>query len=249
MGDWGVAVTLGLMGAFVGSFVALVARRWPAGRAFLLGRSACESCGAKLSPFALIPVLSYMALRGRCGRCGAPIGWREPAIELAAAGVGLWAGLMGQGVEAAILAGLGWWLLLIAVIDAEQFWLPDALTLPLLAAGLIEAGARAPGELADRAIGAAAGFLSLAAIAFAYRRLRGREGLGGGDPRLYAACGAWVGWAGLPSVMVWACLAAFSVIVARMAMGGAVRGNDALPLGTFLAIGLWLTALHGPLGL
>ena len=151
--------------------------------------------------------------------------------------------------SAAFTALLGWQLILIATVDAEHFWLPDALTLPLLVTGLAAAGLLPGSSLVDSAIGAAVGFMGLWLLAFAYRRLRHRDGLGGGDPILLAAGGAWVTWIGLPSVLLWASASALSLVVARIVTGRPVAGQDRLPFGPFLAIGIWLTWLFGPLGL
>ncbi|WP_366855556.1 A24 family peptidase [Brevundimonas sp.] len=145
-------------------------------------------------------------------------------------------------------AVLAWQLLLIAIIDAEHFWLPDVLTLPLLGTGLAAAALIEPHLLVDRLIGAVAGFVSLWLVALLYRSLRGREGLGGGDPRLFAGIGAWVGWAALPTVLVWACLAGLSVALVGAARVRRLDLIQRLPFGTFLAIGAWLAWLFGPLG-
>ncbi|HRD47757.1 MAG TPA: prepilin peptidase, partial [Caulobacter sp.] len=105
------------------------------------------------------------------------------------------------GPLAPIGAALGAALLLIATIDGEHFWLPNLLTLPLGAAGLAVGLTFGPGAPLDHLIGAAAGFLALAGLAAIYRRLRGKDGLGGGDSRMLGAIGAWVGWMGLPTVL------------------------------------------------
>jgi leader peptidase (prepilin peptidase)/N-methyltransferase len=98
-------------------------------------------------------------------------------------------------------------------------------------------------------IGAALGFGGLWLLAFVYRRVRGRDGLGDGDPILLAAGGAWVGWIGLPSVLIWASAAGLSYVAARMLVGRGMSGEDRLPFGPCLAIGIWLTWMLGPLGL
>jgi leader peptidase (prepilin peptidase)/N-methyltransferase len=152
-------------------------------------------------------------------------------------------------IAAAFTALLGWQLLLIAVVDAEHQWLPDCLTLPLLATGLAAASFLPLPTLRDSLIGAAAGFASLWILSRAYRRLRGREGLGGGDPYLLAAIGAWTGWIALPGVLVWASTAGLSLVAARRLTGRTVSASDRLPFGVFLAIGAWLTWLLGPIGL
>ena len=81
-----------------------------------------------------------------------------------------------------------------------------------------------------------------------YQRLRGRQGMGSGDPILFAGVGAWVGWQGLPSALLWACAAGFSIVLTFLITRRGVSATDRLPFGTFLAIGLWLTWLYGPLG-
>lgn len=172
-------------------------------------------------------------------------------LLLAAGGaiLGLWSALGQTSAAAAILTALfAWQLLLIAVVDAEHFWLPDRLTFPLALTGLIAAAALDERRLADGVIGTAVGFAALWLLSQAYRRLRGREGLGGGDPFLLGAIGAWVGWAGLPSVLLWAGLAGLSVVAGRAAAGRPLSGADRLPFGVFLAIGGWLTWTLGPLG-
>jgi leader peptidase (prepilin peptidase)/N-methyltransferase len=147
-----------------------------------------------------------------------------------------------------VSALLGWQLLLIAVVDAEHFWLPDRLTLPLIGTGLIATALLARGLPWPQILGAVMGFGLLWLLAWLYRRVRGRDGLGGGDPILFAGAGAWVGWTGLPSVLLWACATGLCVVLWRLLRRRPVRGEDRLPFGTFLALGVWLTWLYGPLG-
>jgi leader peptidase (prepilin peptidase)/N-methyltransferase len=175
---------------------------------------------------------------------------RAALMALAGAAVGIWAALAQPDLLAAVLTALlGWQLLLITVIDAEHFRLPDPLTLPLLATSGLAAFLLDQTAPLDAVIGAAFGFAGLWLLAFAYRRLRGREGLGDGDPILLAAGGAWVGWIGLPSVLLWASAAGLSFVAARLLTGGRVSGEDRLPFGPCLAAGIWLTWILGPLGL
>lgn len=245
-----LALILGGAGLAVGSFLGLVSLRLPRGEGVVRGRSRCDGCGRPLPPWRLIPLASYLASGGRCTACRAPIPPRYPLLELACAAIGVWAAMSQVApLTSGLTALLGWQLLLIAVIDAEHFWLPDRLTLPLLGTGLLAAFALDRTAPVDALIGAAAGFATLWLLALAYRRLRGREGLGGGDPFLLAAAGAWVGWIGLPSVLLWAATAGLSLVAARVLTGGRVSGADRLPFGPFLAIGAWLTWLVGPLGL
>ena len=244
------AVALAGVGLLVGSFLGLVSLRLPVGDGVVFGRSRCAGCQMDLPPWRMIPVLSWAISRGRCAACRATIPIRYPVIESVAGLIGVWAALaQPDPVAATITAVLGWQLLLLAIVDAEHFWLPDALTWPLAASGLA-AAVVLPGMTAiDGVIGAVAGFVGLGAIGWFYRRLRGRDGLGGGDPFLLGAGGAWVGWIGLPSVLLWATAAAFSLVAARLLLRRPVSGQDRLPFGVFLAIGIWCVWLWGPLGL
>ena len=245
-----IAVLMGLLGLIAGSFLAAVSVRLPRDEDAVLGRSHCMSCERTLKPWHLVPVVSWLALRGRCGFCGAAISPRYVMIELAAGAIGVWAALVGDsGVMVGVTAVLGWQLLLIAVIDAENFWLPDLLTLPLIATGLIAGGIAAQGWPWPQLIGAALGFGLLWLLAWLYKQVRHRDGLGGGDPILFAGAGAWVGWMGLPTVLLWACAVGFSIVATLLITRRAVSGTDRLPFGTFLAVGIWLTWLYGPLGL
>ncbi|WP_395650911.1 prepilin peptidase [Brevundimonas sp.] len=244
-----IAILLGLLGTVVGSFLAAVTVRLPREEGVVFGRSRCMSCEQTLAPAHLVPVLSWLWLKGKCGWCRAAISPRYILIELAAAAIGAWAALAGgDWVFVAATAVLGWQLLLIAIIDAENFWLPDILTWPLAATGLIAVAVLGQAIPWAQIIGAVAGFGSLWLLAWTYKRLRGRDGLGGGDPFLFGAAGAWVGWMGLPSVLLWACLAGFAVVMARLIVRRAVSGSDRLPFGSLLAIGIWLTWLYGPIG-
>ncbi len=235
-----VAAVLAVAGAAVGSFVALVADRWPAGRPVVWARSACDGCGAVLGPGELVPLAGFVAARGRCRRCGVAIPWRYPAIEAAAAAIGAASALAAAPPAAAAVAALGWALLLLVLLDARHLWLPSAVTWPLAAAGLLATAALDPAALADHAIGAAAGYLSLALVAAAYRRLRGRVGLGGGDAKLFAAAGAWLGWTALPLVLGSAAVAG---LVVALLLHRRLTLATRLPFGVFLAPAIWICAL------
>lgn len=241
----------GALGLIIGSFLAAVSVRLPRDEDVVLGRSRCMTCERVLRPWHLVPMFSWLALRGRCGSCGARISSRYIVIELAAGVIGVWAVWHGQGQNGPMMAAtafLGWQLLLIAVVDAENFWLPDILTLPLIGSGLVLNAILQQGVPWSQIIAAAAGFSMLWLLAWVYRRVRGRDGLGGGDPILFAGAGAWVGWSGLPSVLLWACAVGFSVVAARLIVRRKVQATDRLPFGTYLAVGVWLTWLLGPLG-
>jgi len=246
-----IAILMGLLGLVVGSFIAAVTVRMPRDEDVVFGRSRCMTCGEPLKVWQLVPVVSWLAQRGRCALCAAPVSPRYLLIECAAAGVGVWATLAGWDGGWPMIGAtalLGWQLLLIAIIDAENLWLPDELTAPLIVTGLISAAVLVQAWPFPQMIGAVTGFVLLWALAVLYRQVRGRDGLGGGDPILFAAAGAWVGWTGLPTVLLWACAAGFSVVLALLITRRKVEATDRLPFGTFLAIGIWLTWLYGPLG-
>lgn len=225
----------------IGSFLGVLVRRLPAEKPVVAGRSACEACGHVLRPSEMIPLLSYAAQRGRCRACGARIDPMHPAIELAALAVaGFSAWLVPGGPDLWLTCLLGWWLLALSWIDALHFWLPDALTLPLLLAGLAEAAWRVPAAIYSRALGAMLAYLALWLLATAYRRLRGREGLGMGDAKLLAAGTAWLGPRALPELLILApLLALFWVLVLRL-RGTQLSGTHKLPFGPFLAVAIWV---------
>jgi leader peptidase (prepilin peptidase) / N-methyltransferase len=227
------------LGAVAGSFVATILVRWPDGRSALSGRSRCDACEARLHVLDLVPVLSYAALRGRCRRCGARIDSRHLALEIAAAAIGLVALAAHPLPLAAATALLGWWLLLIAALDLEHHWLPDVLTLPLIPLGLAAAWAGLGPPLWERLAGAAIGWAALAGLAFLYRMVRGRDGMGGGDPKLMAALGAWVGAWFLPAILLGAGLAGLAAVAAMRLRGREVKRDSRLPLGTLLALAAW----------
>jgi leader peptidase (prepilin peptidase) / N-methyltransferase len=242
---WGLVVAA----PFIGSFLGVLIRRLPEGRPIVWARSACEACGAGLTASELVPLVSWVIARGRCRHCGRPVGWFYPAVELAALAVALIA-LAVDDIDTAWLdCLLGWWLLVLAWIDVRRWILPDVLTLPLIVAGLLAAAVLDPDSLADRALGAALGYLALRAVAWAYLRLRGREGLGQGDAKLLAAAGAWLGAVALPQVILVAALSALLVAAALRLSGRTMHAHSALPFGPFLALAIWALWLFGPLPL
>jgi leader peptidase (prepilin peptidase)/N-methyltransferase len=228
-----------ILGAAIGSFLATILIRWPQGRSVVAGRSACDKCGRTLEARDLVPILSWSLARGRCRTCGTRIDRRHLAAEAGAAMIGIAAFLAHPMPLAGVTAILGWWLFLLAALDLEQEWLPDRLTWPLLAAGLAAGWGGFGPAFDSRLIGAAAGFASLFLIARGYRALRGREGLGGGDPKMFAAIGAWVGWTQLPFVLVGAGLLGLSALLLKRLRGGRVQAADRLPLGTLMALAAW----------
>lgn len=222
------------------------AARWPSlGLDFVHGRSRCRACGATLGASDLVPLWSWFRRAGRCRHCGARIGWL-PLLAEAAGGLVALAAFATLGLEGAVLmTGVGWWLLLLALVDAEHGRLPDSLTLPLLVAGLaLAALASQPGPvgamlaglgvagLAAAGLGAGLGYLLFTAVGGLYRVWRGRVGLGGGDTKLLAALGAWLGPEGLAPLVLGAALLALGFALAT----GRRQANDALAFGPWLAL-------------
>lgn len=228
-------ILLGIVGAVFGSFIATVAIRWPAGRSALRGRSACDGCGRTLTAFELVPLLGFVVLRGRCRSCRTRIAAGHVVTEILGAGIGIIAGIVAPGAEGVAGAACGWLLLALGAIDLAAFWLPDVLTGALavvaLAGGLAGFGA----DLHARLIGGVAGFGVLWLVAKAYRRVRGRTGLGGGDPKLFSAIGLWLGWRALPEVLLIAALTGLAIVLVLTLAGRRMTATDRLPLGTLLA--------------
>jgi leader peptidase (prepilin peptidase)/N-methyltransferase len=233
---------------FIGSFLGLLIQRLPEGAPIARGRSRCDACGTPLRARDLVPLLSWLAAGGRCRYCRQPLGWFYPVVELAALAVAFISVLIDGGQRAWLDCVLGWWLLALGWIDLRSWLLPDALTLPLIIAGLTASFMFDPDQLVNRASGAALGYLSLMTIAALYRALRGREGLGGGDAKLLAASGAWLGAAGLPQVILLAALAALAAAGSLRLAGIRLGIHSALPFGPFLALATWVLWLFGPIG-
>ena len=233
---WAWPVGLALLGAIIGSVVASLVSRWPVGRSALRGRSRCDGCDVVLGPPELVPLLSAALARGRCRHCAAPSDPRHWQIELAAAAIGALAGLAVSGPVALAGAVFGWLLLALAALDLVAFWLPDRLTILLAAAGLATGAIGIAPSLLDRLIGGAAGFAGLWCVGQGYRLLRKREGLGGGDPKLFGAIGLWLGWAMLPAVLLLAALTGLALVLVGHLAGRTARLDDRVPFGALLAI-------------
>ena len=222
-------------GLLVGSFAATVALRLPRHESPLGGRSRCDGCGRTLTPSELIPIVSAVRLGGRCRTCGVPIARIHGLMELGCAAIGAIAAALLPPGPALLGALLGWTLLTLSVIDAGHRWLPRAIVIPLGLAGLAVSVAGWGVPLRDAVAGAVLGFASLWLVGWSYRRLRGREGLGGGDPKLFGALGAWLGWQPLPAVLL-----AAAVLGLLWAMARGLRATDSLPFGPCLAAAGWV---------
>ena len=231
-------------GPVIGSFLGVVLTRLPAGISITRGRSRCDRCGAALKPWDLVPIISWLLLRGRCRYCKSTINSDLVRMELLALAVPLWAATaVPQGKILWISCALGWGLLILAFIDARHFRLPDALTLPLAVAGLCATALVAPGHLPDHVIGGAVGYAFFWSIRWFYRRLRGMEGLGGGDVKLFAAAGFWLGWMALPAILLIATITTLGFY--RVAARDKVGTGKKLPFGIGLCCGTWLVWLYG----
>lgn len=229
-------LALGVLGAIFGSFVAALVMRWPRGESVLVGRSACDACGATLGIAELVPLFSFAIQRGRCRRCGANIDPKHWWIELAAVVIGVGAGIAAPGWTGLAGATFGWLLLALAGLDVAALWLPDRLTGLLAAGGLASVVTGAAPAVPDRLIGGVAGYGALAAIALGYRVWRGRDGMGGGDPKLMGAIGLWLGWQMLPAVLVIAGLVGMGGVAFAHLTGRRMAADTALPFGALLAV-------------
>jgi len=263
----GFAIVIGLI---VGSFLNVVVHRLPimverawrtdaadaTGQLFAddglperynlwLPRSTCPHCGHALSTWENIPLLSWLALRGRCSHCHARVSVRYPLIELAGAICAVLAlavfGPSGKALAAFVLCAA---LIAASAIDLEHQMLYDEITQPLLWAGLIVNLSGTFVGLHAAVIGAVAGYLALWCVYWLFRLLRGIEGMGQGDFKLLAALGAWLGWGALPQIVVIAALAGAAIgLVATWT--GRMRFEEPLPFGPYLAAGALVTLFVG----
>ena len=213
---------------------------WPGSR--------CPSCGHVLRWYENVPVLSYLTLRGRCSACSQPIGWRYLAVEALTAVLFVAIGLRhGATLSTVLWCAAAAVLLALALIDWDTTVLPDALTQPLLWAGLLAAGLGwLPGlTVWEAVVGATVGYLSLWTIYWLFKLVTGKEGMGYGDFKLLGALGAWLGWqALLPVVLVASALGAVVGLV--MKASGGLREGRYVPFGPFLAGGGLGVMLLGP---
>lgn len=235
-----LALAATLLGAVFGSFIAAMVVRWPQGRSVAKGRSACDQCAVPIATVRLVPVLSYVAQRGRAACCGGRIDPVHPLAEGLGALIGLISVLVApDAAQASAGAVLGWLLLALALLDIRHFWLPNALTATLALTGLAAGLAGLAPPLTERLIGGAGGLLIFAAVRMGYRLLRGREGMGGGDVKLFGAIGLWLGWRMLPPVLCGAALAGLLWALVLLVAGRRPTGTSRLPFGVFLALAAW----------
>ncbi|HSY08283.1 MAG TPA: prepilin peptidase [Steroidobacteraceae bacterium] len=218
----------------------------------IVPRSVCPACQAPITWWQNIPLASYLALGGRCARCRARISVRYPLIEaLTAVLSALVAWKFGFGIAALAALVLTWFLIALACIDIDHQLLPDNLTLPLLWLGLLVSlwGAAAPGatipvDLRSSVIGAVAGYVSLWSVYHLFRLATGKEGMGYGDFKLFAALGAWLGWQLLLPIVLVAAAVGAVVGVLLLTLQGRDRATP-VAFGPFLAASGWLMLLFG----
>jgi leader peptidase (prepilin peptidase) / N-methyltransferase len=224
----------------------------PARFNLVVPRSACPSCRAPIRASQNIPLLSWLLLRGKCASCGARISVRYPLVE-ALTGVlsGLIAWKFGFGWPAVAGLLLTWFLIALAFIDIDHQLLPDSLTLPLLWLGLFlslwsaqAAGSAVPVDPRSSLIGAMAGYVSLWSVYHLFRLLTGKDGMGYGDFKLFAALGAWLGWQMLLPIILIAAGTGAVVGLGLIALRRQDRSTP-IPFGPFLAGAGWLMLMFG----
>ena len=231
-------------GLAVGSFLNVCIHRLPRRESIVWPASRCTQCGRALAWYENIPVISWLALRARCRTCAAPISPTYPLVEAATALVFAGgAAVYGPSPLLPVRLVFASALIVLFVIDLRHRILPNAITLPGIAAGFAASWFLPPGWMSSL-IGIAAGAGVPLAIAEAYRRLRGQEGLGMGDVKMLAMIGAFLGW---PLMILTLVLASFAGSVVGITLLATGRGTmqAALPFGTFLAVGALVAAAAG----
>jgi leader peptidase (prepilin peptidase)/N-methyltransferase len=207
--------------------------------------SSCPKCGHKIRAWENIPIISWLFLRAKCSQCKTAISIRYPLIELFTAVLSAWVAYeLGFNVVAFGFIFCTWLLVAMTFIDIDEMLLPDILTLSMLWIGLLLAAHTPDMSLTDAVIGAAAGYLSLFTVYWAFKLVTGKEGMGYGDFKLLAAIGVWVGWQHLPIVILLSSLVGAVVGIAIMLIKRK-DSNLAIPFGPYLAAAGFLTMLYG----
>ena len=233
------------LGLIVGSFANVCIHRLPLRQSVVTPRSRCPHCGASIGALDNVPLLSYAWLRGRCRACRAPIAARYPAVEAANGLLYLALALhFGPTVRAAVMMAFTTALLVLSLIDLDHQLLPNVITLPGIAVGLAASFLPGPPTPLSALAGAAGGYLAFFAIAEAYRRTRGVEGLGQGDWKMAAMLGSFLGWPQMLLTVFLAAVAGTVVGVGLMTLRGR-SSRQPLPLGTFLGLAGIVVAFVG----
>src|SRR3990172_2112328 len=209
-------------------------------------RSACPACGHGIRALENIPLLSWLALRGRCSVCKTPISLRYPVVELLAGVAAAWCAVR-YGFGAAALASMVfvWAAIALTFIDLDTQLLPDSITLRLLWVGLL---VNIPGTFVDlrsAVIGAIAGYLFLWTVYWGFKLTTGKEGMGFGDFKLLGAIGAWTGWKMLPLVVLMSSFIGALVGIALIVFARRGR-NVPIPFGPYLAVAGLVALFWGP---
>ena len=266
---WLPVLGAGVLGLLIGSFLNVVIyrlprmmeRQWAAECAEMSGqavtdqtpfnlmvpRSRCQKCGHQINAYENIPVLSYLFLRGKCSACKTPISARYPLVELVTGVLFAWCvwrwGWNASGAMWCLFSAL---LVSMTLIDWDTTLLPDNLTLPLLWAGLVASSLRwIPVPLGDALWGAVAGYMSLWLIFWAFKLATGKEGMGYGDFKLFAALGAWFGWQALIPIILMASVIG-AIVGIGMKLSSSLREGGVVPFGPFLAMGGITAMVFGP---
>ena len=213
----------------------------------MLPRSQCPGCGHQISALENVPVVSYLALRGKCAACKTRISPRYPLVEaLTGALSGFIAWRYGFSWHTLAALFFVWSMIALAFIDLDTFYLPDDITLPLVWAGLLVNMGGVFVDLQSAVIGAVAGYLALWVVFWSYKLATGKDGMGYGDFKLLAAIGAWLGWQMLPFVLLLAAFLGLISVAISMARGRALTASTRVPFGAPLAVAAWAIWLAAP---
>lgn len=234
-----------VFGALVGSFLNVCIHRIPGGESIAFPASHCPHCKTAIKPYDNIPIVSYLVLRGRCRSCAAGIAIRYPLVEMLGgiAAVGALCAF-GLSAEALLIFAFLAALIVITFIDLDHQIIPDAISLPGIFVGFAAALLFGTPSWSDSLIGILLGGGLLWAVAEGYARLTGREGMGGGDIKLLAMIGAFLGWRAIPVTVLVGSLLGSVIGLSLMAL----RGRDtrmAIPFGPFLAVGAVVALFWG----
>ena len=235
-----------LFGLAVGSFLNVCIYRIPLKKSIVHPPSSCPQCGSRIRFYDNIPVLSYIVLLGRCRQCRARISPRYPLVEVI---VGLLSVVLfiqyKPSLQYLFLFLFGAALVAVAFIDLDHKIIPDVISLPGILVGLAFSFFPSAGiSPLDALIGAAGGAAFLLLVGMAFEKVTGREGMGGGDVKLLAMIGAWMGWKALPFIVLissftGAVIGGLSLVVSRQGM------RSRIPFGPFLALGALLFLFFG----